>query len=241
MVRIMERNDGRRRSVCYDSSYERIALLLRPPLDQFNLRFTAQRLQELLEEGVLLLGDGLIDLFGADGQANAARVQGFAGMLIAARDYKARHPEALLVSVDTRLARLWLRLSDTGERCDLMGLRHEDGTLVVEAIEVKTTGIGGEAVPQAVINKATSQLTSSLAAIHSGLEDGPDSGPLAAPRQEMLKEVFVSGCQALGASREDRVRWADWLRELFGETRGCQRDTVARHGLCRRAEQQRAF
>ena len=72
-----------------------------------------------------------------------ARVLGFAGMLIAARDYKKRHPESLLVSVDTRLARLWLRLSDTGERCDLLGLRDEDGTMVVDAIEVKTAGTGG--------------------------------------------------------------------------------------------------
>ena len=106
VARILERRDGRRRSVCYDASYERLALLLRPPLDHFNLRFSPQQLQELLEEGVILLGDGLINLFGNDGQPDPARVLGFAGMLIAARDYKEQHPEALLVSVDTRLAAL---------------------------------------------------------------------------------------------------------------------------------------
>ena len=137
VARIQERRDGRRRSVCYDANYERLALLLRPPLDEFNLGFPPRQVEALLQEGVALLGDGLIDLFGADGQPDAARVRGFAGMLIAARDYRERHPEALLVSVDTRLARLWLRLSDTGERCDLLGLRSKNGTLVVEAIEVK--------------------------------------------------------------------------------------------------------
>ena len=220
VARILERRDGRRRSVCYDASYERLALLLRPPLDQFNLRFSPQQLVELLEEGVILLGDGLIDLFAADGQPDRAQVLGFAGMLIAARDYRERHPDALLVSVDTRLARLWLRLSDTGERCDLLGLRHEDGTMVVEAIEVKTAGTGGDAVARTDIEKATGQLASTLAAIHSGLEDNEDSQPLAAPRQEMLKEVFVSGCQALGAGREDRERWVEWLRVLFRESEG---------------------
>ena len=221
VARILERRDGRRRSVCYDASYERLALLLRPPLDQFNLRFTPQELEELLEEGVILLGDGLIDLFGADGQPDPSRVLGFAGMLIAARDYRKRHPEALLVSVDTRLARLWLRLSDTGQRCDLLGLRHEDGTMIVGAIEVKTAGTGGDAVARAEIDKATAQLSSTLAAIRTGLEENEDSTPLAAPRQEMLKEVFVvSGCQAPGATREDRERWVEWLRVLFREIEG---------------------
>ena len=52
VARILERRDGRRRSVCYDASYERLALLLRQPLDQFNLRFSPQQLEELLEEAL---------------------------------------------------------------------------------------------------------------------------------------------------------------------------------------------
>ena len=231
VARILERRDGRRRSVCYDANYERLALLLRPPLDEFNLRFPTPQLEVLLQEGVSLLGDGLIDLFGSDGQPDPARVRGFAGMLIAARDYRERHPEALLVSVDTHLARLWLRLSDTGERCDLLGLRSENGTLVVEAIEVKTAGTGGDAVARGEIEKATGQLASTLAAIQSGLEENEDSPPLAAPRQEMLKEVFVSGCQALGAGREDRERWVEWLKVLFREMEGGS-DTRLRGTVC---------
>ena len=215
-ARILERREGRRRCVCYDASYERLALLLRPPLDEFNLRFSHGELQELLEEGVALVGEGLIDLFRSDAQADTARVRGFAGMLVAARDYRDRHPEALLVSVDTKLARLWLRLSDAGERCDLMALRREEGTITVDAIEVKTagreTGVSGTE-----IEKATRQLASTLEAIESGLTEDGDGSPLAAPRQEMLKEVFVAGCQALTASKEDRTRWAGWLEVLFGQ------------------------
>ena len=214
VARILERHEGRRRAVCYDASYERLALLLRSPLDQFNLRFSPTELKELLGEGVALLGDGLIDLFKADAQPDIARVRGFAGMLIAARDYRARHPGALLVSVDTKLARLWLRLTDASERCDLLALRREDGVLTVDAIEVKTTG-NDAGVSQADIQKATGQLMSTLGAIQSGLEEDEQTSVLIAPRQEMLKEVFVSGCQALSASREDRTRWARWLEVLF--------------------------
>ncbi len=143
-ARILERQGRHRHAVCYDASYERLALLLRVPLDDFNLRFPADELQRLLQEGVALIGDGLIDLLKPGGQPDTARVRGLAGTLIVARDYKTRHPEALLVSVDSELARLWLRLSKRGERCDLLGLRADGDDLVVETIEVKTCGADTE-------------------------------------------------------------------------------------------------
>ena len=214
VARILERHDGRRQAVCYDASYKRLASLLRFPLDQFNLRFSTTALEELLKESVALLGDGLISLFKSDAQPDTARVRGFAGMLVAARDYRARHPGALLVSVDSKLARLWLRLADTAERCDLLALHRENGVMTVDAIEVKTTSSANGVQPKD-IHRATGQLRSTLEAIQSGLDDASQSSPLSAPRQEMLKEVFVSGCQALIASRDDRTRWAQWLKILF--------------------------
>ena len=213
-ARILERREGRRRCVCYDASYERLALLLRPSLDEFNLRFSPAELQALLEEGVALVGDGLIELFRSDAQADPARVLGFAGMLVAARDYRDRHPEALVVSVDTKLARLWLRLSESAQRCDLLALRHEEGALTVETIEVKTSGRDA-GVALVDVEKAEAQLGSTLEAVASGLAEEVEDRPLTAPRQEMLKEVFVSGCQALTASKSDRTRWAQWLEVLF--------------------------
>lgn len=220
-ARILERHDRRRRSVCYDASYERLALMLRSPLAQFNVSFSIERLQGLLDEGVALLGDGLIDLFRADGQPDIALVRGFAGMLVAARDYRARHPDALLVSVDTRLARLWLRLTNTGQRCDLLAVRDDDGVLLVEAIEVKTAGTAN-GVSQTDIRKAVTQLGATLDAIQSGLAEAEADSPLSAPRQEMLKEVFVSGCQTLTASDADRERWVSWLEVLFRQAEGAE-------------------
>ena len=127
------------------------------------------------------------------------------------------------MSVDSALARLWLRLAKRGERCDLLGLRAENDELVVEVIEVKTSGTGGLEVARAEIDKAHAQLAATLEAVRSGLhedDEAPDASPLAAPRQEMLKEVFVSGCQSLSATPADRERWAEWLRMLFGEAEG---------------------
>lgn len=221
VARIFERQYRKRRTVCYDASYERLALILRGPLDEFNLRFTPAELKLLLGEGVALIGEGLIDLFDADGKPDKARVRGLAGTLIAAREYRKRFPQALLVSVDTQLARLWLRLAERGERCDLMGLRSNGNQIIVDAIEVKTVGTGSNEVAQSEIDKAMVQLKATMDAVQSGLnEDNPQSQthPLSAPRQEMLKEVFVSGCQSQTAQPIDRERWAKWLKLLFNES-----------------------
>ena len=216
---IFKRHGRHRQSVCYDASYERLALSFREPLDNFNLRFPVEQLKLLLRECVNLVGDGLIDLLQTNGQPNVERIRGLFGALIAARDYRKRHPGALLVSIDSEIVRLWLRLAKDGERCDLLGLRADGDDLIVETIEVKTTKTSGTSLTQANIEKARSQIESTLGAVRSGLgedKDMEDSSPLSAPRQEMLKEVFVAGCHSQ-TKPDDRQRWATWLQLLFGQ------------------------
>ena len=232
-ARILERRGCHRQVVCYDAGYERLALLLRQPLNEFNLRFSPQHLQTLLMEGVTLLGDGLIGLLKANGQPDTSHVRGLAGTLIAARDYKTLYPAALIVSVDSKIARLWLRLAQKDERCDLLALREEDDNLVVEVIEVKTASSNGGEVAKADIAKATQQITATLEAVKSGLledEKSPETVPLAAPRQEMLKEVLVAGCQSAIATDADRERWAEWLRMLFRDEKNSL-DSVEFRGM----------
>src|SRR5262249_33419417 len=106
-------------------------------------------------------------------------------------------------------------------RSDLLGLRMDGDDLIVDTIEVKTCGGSNVEVPRAELDKACGQLAATLEAVRSGLResegDGEEISPLGAPRQEMLKEVFVAGCQSLTATAEDRERWAGWLKSLFGE------------------------
>lgn len=215
-ARIMERRDSRRQSVCYDANYERLALLLRRDLSTFNLNISIAELQQFLRESVSLVGDSLIHLFNNNAQTNSNEVRGLSGMLLAARDYRDRYPDTLLVSVDTKLARLWLRLSDSAQRCDLIALRSEDDLLIVDAIEVKTSGMS-DGVPTSEVEKAKQQLLNTLEAIDEGLKIDEHGNPLSAPRNEMLKEVFVSGCQSLTTSEKDRDRWFSWLVKLFGQ------------------------
>lgn len=56
---------------------------------------------------------------------------------------------------------------------------------------------------------------------------GPEASALAAPRQETLKEVFVSGCPSLTSKPEDRTGWAEWLQLLFREAEGAGRGKPA--------------
>jgi DNA polymerase III delta prime subunit len=180
-------------------------------------------LHELLAEGAHLIGAGLLNLLKAqEGRVVPTEVIALMGTLLAARDFVRRHPGALLVSTDSQLARTWLRLGTQGERCDLLGVYESDDRLVVECIEVKTTKGAPRGATDEKIVGACLQVAATLAAVREGLGDmasAEQSGRfLAAPRNEMLKEVLVQGCMGRFASEDERSRWAGWLARLFGPT-----------------------
>ena len=240
VARILERRDGRRRSVCYDASYERLALLLRQPLDQFNLRFTPQRLQELLEEGVILLGDGLIDLFGVDGQPDSSRVLGFAGMLIAARDYKARpsrgapglrrYPSRAPVAAPVRYRRA-LRPPGTAPRGRHDGRRGNRGEDHRHRRRSRGTGRHRQGHQSARVLARRHPLgpgerRRTCAAGRPAPGDAQGSVRVRLPgARGQPRGSGTLGRVAAGAVRRDR---------------GDQRDSAARHGLRRRTQPQRS-
>ena len=104
----------------------------------------------------------------------------------------------------------------------MLALREEERCLVVECIEVKTTKGSPRLATDSEIVHACEQLIATLTAVREGLGDmtvAEQSGHfLAAPRNEMLKEVFVQGCMGWSVSGEQRERWANWLSRLFDST-----------------------
>jgi Holliday junction resolvasome RuvABC ATP-dependent DNA helicase subunit len=218
-VRLQRKRDHNRQVLLCAKDYQRLAELLRPAFDDCNLRFDNEDMAMLLEEGAYLVGGGILDLINANGAPDTKRVRGFCGMLLAARDYQKRYPKALLVSVDSDLARLWLRLGNQRERCDLFALREEKGELFIDCLEVKTNLEGGQPVEGTIIEGAKTQVTGTLMAVKSALPDDPaQEPPLSPPRNEMLKEVLVSGCRSRFATPELRDLWYGWLSELFSTT-----------------------
>lgn len=89
--------------------------------------------------------------------------QGSLGLALSALRYKAQYPDAVLVGLDTQLAREWLSDRDDGKLPDLIGIRFNDSDSIpqtVDLIEVKTHEdysidsdeiISGHAVEQAGI------------------------------------------------------------------------------------------
>jgi holliday junction DNA helicase RuvB len=215
-VRLQRKREHNRQILLCAADYRRLAELLRPAFDNCNLRFDNDDMAALLEQGAHLVGGGILDLINANGLPDTRRVRGFCGMLLAARDYQKRHPTALLVSADSELARLWLRLGRQRERCDLFALREEKGELFIDCLEVKTNLEGGQPVDGVVIEGAREQVAGTLVAVQSALPDDPaHEPPLSPPRNEMLKEVLVNGCRSRFADGEKRDLWHGWLSELF--------------------------
>ena len=221
--RLLRRREGQRQVLLAARDYGALARLMMPVFEEDtpNLLMPVARLNELLAEGAHLIGAGLLDLVKAqEGRVVPGKVLGLMGTLLAARDFLRHHPGALLVSTDSQLARTWLRLGAQGERCDLLGVYQSGGELVVECIEVKTTKGALRGATDADIAKACTQVAATLAAVHEGLGDtatAEQTGQfLAAPRNEMLKEVLVQGCMGRFATEAERTRWADWLKRLFG-------------------------
>jgi hypothetical protein len=220
--RLLRRREGQRQILLAARDYAPLARLMLPTFEEEapNLLMPNKDLQVLLAEGAHLLGAGLLDLVKSDGRIVPPKVIGLVGALLAARAYRRRYRDALLVSTDSQLARTWLRLGSQSERGDFFGLREENGQVVTECIEVKT----GKGKPRDLgspeIETARIQLNSTLNAVKEGLGDTVAAEKkghyLAAPRNEMLKEVLVHGSMARYAPPDLRKKWAEWLEKLFG-------------------------
>jgi hypothetical protein len=212
---------------CRDLSW--LARRVKGAFHECNLELRDPDLEGLLRDGSALLAGGLLDLVQVrDGAPNMTFVQGLAGTLFAARAWKGEHPDGLLLTVDSPVARSWLGLGETSVRSDLIGLWEHAGQLEIEAIEVKTSH---DSIVTAVIDEAVAQVATTLDAIKHGLT-GTDV--LAVPRREMLKEVLkhavdVAPFEHELATRQVRQqRWIGWLMRLFGE--GSPTPTVSLSG-----------
>ncbi len=215
-VRLLQRRDGQRQVLLAARDYRRIAELLRPAFDKCNLVLSPNEMEALLDEGVNLIGAGLLELVQTrDGRADPKKVLGLTGTLLAARHVRTTRPDAIIVSVDQELARLWLRIGSATnlDRSDLIAVRFDGECFQVEALEVKTTADAD--IGSAVIAHAVEQIVSTLAAFSEAIPTDASGTVLSAPRNEMLKEVLVRGCQGRGVTPDVRRTWGNWLKLFF--------------------------
>jgi Holliday junction resolvasome RuvABC ATP-dependent DNA helicase subunit len=222
-IRLLQRREGNRQVLLSAANYGRLSTLMYSAFGSCNLTITDEGLGHVLRQGVNLIGAGLLDMIKKQsGLPDNAKVLGFVGMLLAARDVRRQNADALVASVDGRIARLWLKLgpSGGGERCDLIAVRREgSGSFRITCIEVKTTREATLFDEVALITRAADQIEKTAAVLLNAVSG---SGPFAAPRSEMLKEVLVrAASNRWGSDREDvaqRKIWGPWLKDLFGDS-----------------------
>lgn len=222
-VRLLQRREGNRQLLLSAANYGRLSTLMYSAFGSCNLTITDEGLGHVLRQGVNLVGAGLLDMIKKQsGLPDNAKVLGFVGMLLAARDVRRQNADALVASVDGRIARLWLKLGPDsgGERCDLIAVRREvSGSFRITCIEVKTTREATLFDEAALVGRAADQIEKTAAVLLNAVSG---SGPFAAPRSEMLKEVLVrAASNRWGNDREDvaqRKIWGPWLKDLFGDS-----------------------
>ena len=222
-IRLLQRKEGHREVLLSAANYGRLATLMHAAFSSCNLTITNEYLGQVLRQGVNLVGTGLLDMIKKhSGLPDNASVLGFVGMLLAARQVRSEDPDALVASVDDRIARLWLKLgpANGGKRCDLIAVRRAgDGSFRMTCIEVKSTREAALPDEAGLVGHAADQIEQTAAVLSSAVSG---DGPFAAPRSEMLKEVLVRAASNRWGADEDDVAqrkiWGPLLKDLFGDS-----------------------
>lgn len=221
-----ERRYGQREVAAWAKADSRVTEQLMDRLKRYDLIPDAGSLTTLLHTFGHLAGDGLLALPGPGGSAAARErsEKAFLGTILAAAWYVRTYPGAMVTSLDSSLARLWLRGRIDGDRrADLIGVRALGADRVaIEPIEVKTHEDDGairlgrdEAGFITLEGPAIEQLRSTMRIIRSifGFEDGQ---PLLTPaRKEVLKYQLHRECFRDIHDRAWRQEWYDRLGGIF--------------------------
>lgn len=173
----------------------------------------AATLERLVRDLVAMEPNGILGLATSN---HDKQVKGSLGKLIAVRWYRAKQPSGLAVSLDTENAARWLAAGHhSREKSDLLGLREEDGGLVIDVIEVKAHD---EDTPYTVKDghiegHAVGQVLATLQALAEVFS--PESrSPLAKPRREVLRDHLYTAL--LRDQEPDYVdRWHNLLQDVF--------------------------
>ena len=184
----------------------------------------AEGIKEIIEAIREINDDGLLSIVSHTTNRifDTNHGKGSLGIAIAALNYQRKHPNALIVGLDTQLAQEWLSDREDGKLPDLIGIQLEEGnSAIVDIIEVKTYSdnpnafviadghISGHAVEQAVV-----------------LEDlvkemfGATERITTVSRREILREQVFEGLFQADITANEKLKYSEQFNELFaGEYR----------------------
>lgn len=225
-VPLSEQRVGQREFGVWAGASSRAVSRLVDLLRRYNLHPNAEIVGRLLSQFGHIAAGGVLSLPMAGGNpaVRESSEKGFLGTILAAAWYSARYPGALIASLDSSLARQWLQMRAlTSERADLVGLRIENGNVIVEPIEVKTRADSNavrvetdqSSGKRMIVGHAADQLISTLDAFMP-IFGGVDSQPLFTPaRREALKYQVYRECFRNVHEYEWQSKWFRTLNDCF--------------------------
>lgn len=227
-VLLSERHSGQREVAVWARTSARSVGQFIDLLRRFNLRPNTNAIAVLLHRFGHITSGGVMTLLSSGGNAQYRESQqkGFLGTVMAAAWYAREYEGSLIASLDSKLARQWLRgRGDNGKRADLIGLRVDtDGGLIIEPIEVKTIAEGSEARierneqgQKILVGQAIEQLRSMLEALAPIFGDQEsDRQPLFTPaRREVLRYQLHRECFREVHNFEWQSKWYQTLKSAF--------------------------
>lgn len=182
-----------------------------------------QCIEKLLNQVQLLNEKSILSIINTTSVStfDKSKGKGTIGSAIAATWYKNSFKDSILASLDTDLARNWLKSRDDNTMSDLIGIRYlSENEAVIDIIEVKTHDgdfkivddenvdgtkeIQGHAVEQvSIINKLMNEIL---------FEQGKVTS---ISRRELLRYQVFKILHNSSFSKNEKKRWTSFLNELF--------------------------
>ena len=210
---IDRRMEGNRQFTCFTTDLSPFMKRLDSQLRQTHFQADTETLERLIRDLVAMEPNGVLGLAGS---FQDKQVKGSLGKLIALRWYRMHDPSGLAVSLDTPAAQRWLVAGGhSKEKADLLGLKEEDGGLVIDVLEVKAHD---EKVPYTITDDlieghCVGQVLATMQALAEVFAPG-ELSPLARPRREVLREHLYTAV----LRDQDPIyiqRWHAMLEDLF--------------------------
>lgn len=221
-----ETKEGQREIGLWSSDKSKIVEQYANLLKKYNLYVNNYNLSEMINKFCHIAAGGIVTLpkYGANIDDLERKQKGLLGTILAAEWYKEQYPECLIASLDTEIAKLWLSSrEDKSERADLVGLRMNENTLIIEPIEVKshqevddvTYEYNEETGNKIAKGKPIDQVMSMLTILKEIFEIDDKTSILISSRKEVLKYQLHTECFRSSYEPEWRKFWFTILKKLF--------------------------
>lgn len=197
-------------------------------LRRYNLNVNEAMVSKVVNDFGHIASGGIITLprYGGSVEDLEKKRKGLLGTVITAAWYSNRYPNALIASLDTKLARLWLSgRTDNSERADLIGLRMENERLIIEPIEVKShkevddisEKVDSSTGLTRIEGKPVSQIEAMQNILNQIFDYSAGKSVLTASRREVLKYQLHTECFRERHTPEWQKDWYNLLKNVFSE------------------------